>query len=922
MPSLSLRPLVRAVLDDLGASGWTFDEDEVWCRVAPPSAPARIQGWKLHVSATALSAPHVLDRAARVLAAGGCAFKFARSLELVEEMTSASYDRAQCGKFLTAYPDDDDHFRDLAGRLDAATAGLPGPAILSDRPLRAGSLVHYRYGAFRGVPVLNNDGSFETRLREPGGAAVTDPRKPWFCPPAWAELPLTGTPGRPSAAPAEPSSVLLADRFVVKEAIRHSARGGVYRALDEHTGTEVLVKQARAHVAEGLTGNDARDLLRREAAMLTALKGVCPEVVHEFEKDGHAFLVESLISGETLTQWVRRRYADGEPGVDPATAVVMAGRLAALLAEVHRRGLVHQDFSPNNIMVDDDGRLWLIDPEWATVPGAWTYRAHTPGFAAPEQCAGPRSGPAHGPAADLYSLGAVLCHLTTGVLPPAARDDRPERSPARRVGELLALIRPERPAAQRLEPAILGLTAEVPEHRWTMERFAAFLADRTSGGAPDRGVGPATGPARRVLPAASPGPVPDGDLRRLVDDGLTHLTRALRPPAAVDGRAAPPSGAPTGRRLWKAGPFGDTTDPCAVQHGSAGVLAVLGRATELLGGDELHAAHRWLAQWTDERRESVPRLLPGLFFGRAGTAWALHDAARRLGDPAMARRAADLALAVPVRWPNPDVCHGAAGAGMAQLRFWQATHEPAFLDRIVTCADGLAGCAETVRGRIVWPVPADFDSALAGARHLGFAHGVAGVASFLLGAAEATGNQDYADLAAAAGATLVAEAERGPWGARWRADLDHEPGSGLLYHWCSGSTGVGTFLLRLWRATGDDTHLRLAEQAGAAVHAARWTASTAACHGIAGDGDFLLDLADALPDGPYRSWAGDLASVLRLRAVVRDELLLVPDESGTSVRPDARTGVAGAVSFLLRLLHGGPAPWMPDPTTGSAAVPG
>ncbi|MFJ8278587.1 class IV lanthionine synthetase LanL [Streptomyces griseoviridis] len=913
VPSLSLRSLVRAVLDDLGASGWTFDEDDVWCRVAPPSAAARVQGWKLHVSATALSAPHVLDRAARVLAAGGCAFKFARSLDLVEEMTSASYDRAQCGKFLTAYPDDDDHFRDLADRLDAATAGLPGPAILSDRPLRAGSLVHYRYGAFRGVPVLNNDGSFETRLREPGGAAVTDPRKPWFCPPAWAELPLAGTPGRPPATPAEPSSVLLAGRFVVKEAIRHSARGGVYRALDEHTGTEVVVKQARAHVAEGLTGSDARALLRREAEMLTALKGVCPERVDAFEKDGHAFLVESLISGETLSQWVRRRYADGGPGVDPATAVAMAGRLAALLAEVHRRGLVHQDFTPNNIMVDDDGRLWLIDPEWATVPGAWTYRAHTPGFAAPEQCAGPRFGPAHGPAADLYSLGAVLCHLTTGVVPPAARDDRRERSPAHRVGELLALIRPERAAARRLEPAILGLTAHRPEHRWTMERFAASLADRTPAvaPAPERAGGPA--PA-----VAAPRPVPDGDLRRLVEDGLTHLTRALRPSAAVEGQAGPPSG----RRLWKAGPFGDTTDPCAVQHGSAGVLAVLGRATELLDGDQLHASHGLLARWTDERRASVPRLLPGLYFGRAGTAWALHDAARRLDDPAMARRAADLALAVPVRWPNPDVCHGAAGAGLAQLHFWQTTHEPAFLDRIVACADGLVECAETVRGRIVWPVPADFDSALAGARHLGFAHGVAGVASFLLGAARATGNQEYAELAAAAGDTLVAEAERGPWGARWRTDLDHEPGSGLLHHWCSGSTGVGTFLLRLWRATGDTIHLRLAEQAGAAVHAARWTASTAACHGIAGDGDFLLDLADAVPEGPYRSWAGDLAAVLRLRAVVRDGLLLVPDESGTSVRPDARTGVAGTVSFLLRLLHGGPTPWMPDPATWSAGVPG
>ncbi|WP_328580619.1 class IV lanthionine synthetase LanL [Streptomyces sp. NBC_00370] len=917
MSSLSLRHLVRAALDDVGAAGWAVEEEDFWCRVTRPSASERVQGWKLHVSATALSAPHVLDRAARILAAGGCSFKYARSLELVEEMTSASYDRAQCGKFLTAYPDDDAHLRELAHRIDAATAGLPGPAILSDRPLRKGSLVHYRYGAFRGVPVLTNDGSFEARLREPGGAAVPDPRKPWFCPPPWAELPLAGTPGRASAAPAAPSSVLLADRFVVKEAIRHSARGGVYRALDEHTGAEVIVKQARAHVAGGLTGSDARDQLRREAAMLTALNGLCPDVVDQFEKDGHAFLVETLISGETLARWVRDRYADAAPGVDPATALSMAARLVRLLGEVHQRGLVLQDFSPNNIMVGDDERLWLIDPEWARRPDEWTYRAYTPGFGAPEQCAVPRIGPAHGPAVDLFALGAVLCYLTTGVAPAFAADDdttdddtadddaadgaednRAARSPEERVSALLALMRSERPAVPTLAPAILGLMVAEPELRWNAEQLGEYLAGRT----PTAG---ATAASPKPPPVEPAGALPD--VRRLVDDGLTYLVHALRPHP--------------GERLWKSGSFGDTTDPCAVQHGSAGVLAVLGRASELVDRDELRHSLERLAQWTDERREDVPRLLPGLYFGRAGTAWALHDAARRLDDPTMARRAADLALAVPVQWPNPDVCHGAAGAGLAQLHFWQATGEPAFLERVITCADGLTARAETVRGRTVWPVPEDFDSVLAGIRHLGFGHGVAGVASFLLGAGQATGCQEYTDLAVAAGATLAAEAELGPWGARWRSDLDHEPGTGLLYHWCSGASGIGTFLLRLWRATGDSAHLRLAEQAGAAVHAVRSTASTAACHGIAGDGDFLLDLADAVPEGPYRDWACDLASVLRLRAVLRDGLFVVPDESGTSVRPDAQTGLAGAVSFLLRLTHGGPRPWMADLPAESAHTP-
>ncbi|MFF7329878.1 class IV lanthionine synthetase LanL [Streptomyces sp. NPDC008150] len=940
MSSLPLRLLVGAVLDELAPADWETTEDGVWCRVTCASARERVQGWKLHVSATALSAPHVLYRAARVLVAEGCSFKYARTVELADEMTSASYDRAQCGKFLTAYPADDDQLRRLAEKLDLATAGLPGPAILSDRALRPGSLVHYRYGAFAGVPVLNDDGCFEARLREPGGAAVPDARKPWFCPPAWTTAPFPGPAARSRTAPAAPAPVLLDERFVVKEAVRHSARGGVYRALDEHTGAEVVVKQARAHVGGHLTGDDARVLLRREAAMLTALSGLCPEVVHQFEKDGHAFLVMECVSGRTLAAWVRERCADLGPGVDAGAALALASRLTALLAGVHERGYVYQDFSPNNIMVGDDGRLRLVDPEWAAPAGTWTYRAFTPGFGAPEQRGPLRRGPVHGPAVDLYALGGVLCYLATGVVPAFAADDE-DRPAVDRVRTMLAMTRAERPAVVALEPAVLGLLAERPEDRWSLRRLAGFLdrrrtteADKWTAEQPSSA---SAEPVREAVPARgtaggtrSSARVTDhGSLAELLADGLTYLDRAV--PATADGRAdrwapgSPPEGdgataAGTARATgtpWRRDGFAASTDPCAVQHGTAGVLAVLDSAAGVLHRPDLTAAVARLARWTGDRALSVPRVLPGLYFGRSGTAWALHAAAARLGDESLARTAEQLALAVPVRWHNPDVCHGAAGAGLAQVYFHDATGDEVFLDRVTECADGLVAAAETAGGRTVWPVPRDADSQLAGARHLGFAHGVAGIASFLLEAARVTGTEAYADLAAAAGDTLAAEAERGPWGARWRPDLDHEPGTGLLYNWCSGSSGVGTFLLRLWRVTGDRRLLDLAEEAGVAVHRSRWTASTAACHGIAGDGQFLLDLADELPGGDHADRARDLADVLLLRAVRRDGLLLVPDESGVALNPDQQTGVAGTVAFLLRLAHGGPRPWTP----GALSVP-
>ncbi|WP_051970922.1 class IV lanthionine synthetase LanL [Kitasatospora azatica] len=893
-----LRSVVRAVLAELGEDGWSVQESGVWCRVEPPVVERRVQGWKLHVSATRLSAPEVLTRAAEVLIRGGCAFKCARDLALTEEMTSHRYDRAQCGKFITAYPRDDDHFRELAAALDAATAGLPGPAVLSDRPYRPGSLVHFRYGAFYGVPTLTADGVHEVRLQAPDGTAVPDPRKPWFSPPAWAVPPIEAkpapAPAKPAAdgTPTEPKPVLINDRYVVREAITFSARGGVYRALDQRTGADVVVKQARAHVGVGLPAGDARDALRQEARTLARLSGLAAELVEFFEADGHAFLVESLVEGQPLTRYVQERLAADGEAFDPGEVLRLARDLTALVTEIHHRGLVYQDFTPNNVIVTPDDRLVLIDPEHAAPVGDWAVHAYTPGFGAPEQVLSRRYARVDDAAVDLFALGAVFCYLATGLTPAYLEDEPKTRTPRERTAHLLDRAADHYPAVALLAPAILGLMAQDPADRWPLAKVAHYLATTQE-------LATAQDPAARTFEPALPAwPAPDEPLRRrMLDDGLAHLVATMDPDAD--------------ERLWESSAFAATADTLAVQHGAAGVLALLTRADAALDRPELRVAVERAARWTDDRLTRVQHRLPGLYFGRSGTAWALHDAARHLGDAELAARAEDFVLSLPVRWPNPDVCHGAAGAGFAQLHLWRATGREEFLARVADCADGLLDCAERTDGSVYWQVAPDLDSNLAGIRQLGFGHGVAGVGAFLLAAWQATGRQPYLDLAVEAGRTLAAEAEYGPWGARWRSDRDGGPGKGMLYHWCNGSSGVGTFLLRLWQATGEDAFLRPTEQAAVAVHRMRWLAPSAACHGLAGNGQFLLDLDEAL-GGPYRQWTLDLVDVMHVRHALRDGRIVLPDESGRSVRADYQTGLAGPLDLLLRLDHGGPRLWMTD----------
>jgi hypothetical protein len=163
-----------AIPDDicarLTAQGWQTELRPPWTHVRPAkdsSVTELAQGWKLHVSATVLSAPEVLAACAPILVEARCQFKFAHSRAVLGELNDPRTPRGMSGKFITAYPTDDDMLLALAARLHEVTREMAGPRILSDARLHPDSLVHYRYGAFSGTQRLSNDGYLaeDTRYR-------------------------------------------------------------------------------------------------------------------------------------------------------------------------------------------------------------------------------------------------------------------------------------------------------------------------------------------------------------------------------------------------------------------------------------------------------------------------------------------------------------------------------------------------------------------------------------------------------------------------------------------------------------------------------------------------------------------------------------------------------------------------------------
>ncbi|WP_045305145.1 class IV lanthionine synthetase LanL, partial [Saccharothrix sp. ST-888] len=835
--------------------------------------------------------------------------------------------------------------------LHRATGGLPGPAVLSDRPYAPGSRVHYRYGVFAARAELGNDGAYRSMLTGPDGTRAEDVRTAGYRCPPWAVDPVEGrgstfpdargtegsrgtgsgsaesrSAGSRSAGPSRAGSgggrprgagVLLGGRYALTAALRHSTKGGVFLGRDTDSGAEVVVKQARAHIEVDRSGREARTALRHEARLLDRLDGLglTPHPVELLEKDDSLFLVQERITGLTLGSWVAERLRrDGTPDVDWAEAGPLALALTDLVERVHTTGLVVRDLAPGNVMVRPDGSLRLIDLELAAEAGRTAGSAGTPGYRAPEQGPGLTSSPAEY-ATDLYALGGLFFLLSTGHDPLLPEDSPAPRPVADRLGRWLTSAALAGNTARHLAPLVLALRADRPEQRWGLPQVRAALSAALPGTSPDTPTDTPPGMSLSTLNAdaapAAEEPLPAALVDRLVADGLRHLAGSARPERSD--------------RLWSTVPSGQLTDPCNVQHGAAGVLAVLARSAVA----PIPAAVRELVrrtaesagEWIERRCAAEPVVLPGLHFGRSGTAWALLDAAEALADPSLARRAEAMARRVQSAWPNPDVCHGAAGAGFLQLRLYRTTGSAEHLERVAESARGLLEAAQREPYGTVWPVPKSFDSSLAGITHLGYGHGVAGVGAFLLAAAEATGDDRLLAGAREAVGTLAATVRRdGPDGrAGWWPQSAGDPASVKLAHWCNGSSGAGSFLVRFWRATGDPTAYELAVAAGRAVLDGRWHSGTSACHGLAGNGEYLLDLAEATGEDRFRTGAWEFADLIAARAALSDGLLVLPDETGTGSTPAYGTGTSGALAFLLRLRHGGPRIWL-DPQPLAARI--
>ncbi|MBC7270726.1 MAG: serine/threonine protein kinase [Streptomyces sp.] len=186
------------------------------------------------------------------------------------------------------------------------------------------------------------------------------------------------------------------------------ASGRVVLAVHEETDVPVAVK----YLSESLrTRPGFVHGFRAEARLLGGLDSPYVARLFEYVESTHgAAIVMELVDGVSLRALLRQ-----EGPLDPEAAlVVLKGSLLGL-ADAHRRGVVHRDYKPENVLVVPDGSSRLVDFGIAVDAGTSATVAGTPSYMAPEQWTGAPASPA----ADVYAATATFFECLTGRKPYA-----------------------------------------------------------------------------------------------------------------------------------------------------------------------------------------------------------------------------------------------------------------------------------------------------------------------------------------------------------------------------------------------------------------------------------------------------------------------------------------------------------------------
>jgi hypothetical protein len=313
--------------------------------------------------------------------------------------------------------------------------------------------------------------------------------------------------------------------------------GHVWLARDEKSGLDVALKIV---AREGKSGHRAE----REARAAASLRHRhCQRILALARDPSHVYIAYEYVPGRTLREALRA----GE--LDDQAALEVCGQIADALAHAHRRGIVHRDVKPSNVLLAESPEVdvRLLDFGLAQMAEFDTLTAlgDIPGtlaYISPERLQGlPAT-----PAADVWGLGVVLWEALAGEHPFFSADLSETSASIQRGAPPLETLRPDLP--RHILETVNAALVTSPQRRPTAERLAAQLRDLPKRRRKPGGAGPAAPPKSlseiafdRVLPGALAG-VASGWVAAALPFYPAGWPLGLGAAAAMLGFAAPRAG--------------------------------------------------------------------------------------------------------------------------------------------------------------------------------------------------------------------------------------------------------------------------------------------------------------------------------------------------------------------------------------------
>lgn len=818
-----------------------------YCEYAGQSLPD--QGWKVHISANISNAGDILLTALPYITAHRLAFKHARSLPDLAFLNSGKGGITQIGKFITIYCGSAFQLRKtLNGLSRLYPQPYRVPFIITDKRFDPDLPLFYRYGALRRNEVQNTMGVFESVLKTPSGL-LPDKRENTFTLPEGIADPFKNK----GACNIDLSNRLLLNKYVTFEKLSDTYKTETYFGIDLSRKDHCIIKISKPDM-EIEKGIYAGELLANEVKILDHLRRQpFPRLREAFDYYNRTVMVTSLVEGINLFDFISLNAIQGIFLSRRQTEKLFLSLLQCVQI-LERKGILHNDLKPNNVIVKKDLGTCIIDFETSKFrKGRLQHKAtnlKSRGYYNQQlKPANP----------DYYALGMILYFIQTGYnISDAPREDNILERPLHYLtGKYSVEI--EKYISNLCGNYYHTIDAVIGDFKAAIRTKAAPFTIRKK----DLGT---ISDSYRAIPRN----MADWLFTHCIEsDGLTYWNSTHRYNSG-EGR----------------------TD---INIGSSGILLFLSYYFATAG----HSPGKYLQQYENAIKYvhtvRYPNQITGLFVGEAGKTLATITALLSIGKfntAAIKEKLAFIKSHLPI---NDDFYNGKSGVGFLFLILYVITADKKHLKTAREIAGAVMENSVADKTGIFWK------DRQTQKHFIGFAHGISGIGYFLIMLYRFAPDKSLWETINHIARTLSENAVLYSKKSRL-INWPDEPGTGIAHnHWCNGTPGVGKFFLALYEITKDHACLDTLDRCAHTVVKASSFMNPTMCHGLSGNIDFLISYYQLTGDPKIRAEIFRLAEVLKMSGVVSGNHFLFPSESPGIVTPDFWVGSSGTAYVFQRL---------------------